>query len=54
MVWTIVHEGTFTDIFKFLLIDDSETKKKILELAFKEAYSKEYAYEWLQMWGCYW
>ena len=32
--------GTFTDIFKFLLIDDSETKKKILELAFKVAYSK--------------
>ena len=36
----IIHEGTFTDIFKSLLIDDSETKRKILELAFKGAYSK--------------
>jgi hypothetical protein len=36
----IICEGTFTYIFEFLLIDDSETKKKILELAFKVAYSK--------------
>ena len=36
----IIHEGTFTDIFKSLLIDDSETRRKILELAFKGAYSK--------------
>jgi hypothetical protein len=36
----IIYEETFTDIFEVLLIDDSETKKKILESAFKEAYSK--------------
>jgi hypothetical protein len=40
----IIREGTYTDIFVFLFIDDSETKKKSLNWHSRKITPKAYAY----------